>query len=104
MGSIAYGRDSASYSAFGLQFASVGKSGEEIKTVIEEYYGLDGVKYKDYTSQVGLQGYIYQTLSRILCTGRGVSSLLSAHGAYGCVRRAYGGVRNGDSVPCGQKV
>lgn len=77
MGSIAYGRDSAAYSAFGLQFASIGKSGEEIKTVIEEYYGLDGVKYKDYTSQVGLQGYIYQTLSRILCTGRGVSSLLS---------------------------
>ena len=44
MGSIAYGRDSASYSAFGLQFASVGKSGEEIKSQLFEFVDKGGNK------------------------------------------------------------
>lgn len=79
MGSMAYGREYASYSDYGLVSTSFENLDgvARVRDALEDYYGLYGVTYSCYGSQIGLQGYVYQTISRIFCTNHDALTLLT---------------------------
>lgn len=72
IGSMVYGARERGTMKYGLTVAretSIG-SGDYISTVMQEYYDVQEVSYTDYTSQIGLQGFAFRSVARLLCTGK----------------------------------
>lgn len=77
IGSMVYGARESGLSDFGLTTATEKTADGYILGVMREYYDLQDVEYDPYLSQIGLQGYVCQLAARLLCTGRGVSAIIS---------------------------
>lgn len=72
IGSMVYGARERGTMKYGLTVARETSisSGDYISTVMQEYYDVQEVSYTDYTSQIGLQGFAFRSVARLLCTGK----------------------------------